>query len=166
MVESLLQRCCTEVDLEARLLLATCLGEVGAISAHLLGEMKMGLQTEATNDDSSMWRLTQAPWQSGPVRYELRVVTNHLVIALKAAPTSGDQHKIAFAIQQILVLLDESSKMSSRSESSYLDVGQPPLAEKSVRSPMSDWLREHLSGVGVIETIEPYWFSNFKEVSV
>jgi hypothetical protein len=167
MVDSLLQRCYTEVDFEARLLLATCLGEVGAIGVHRLGEMKMDpLQAEAASDDSNMWRLKQAPWQSRPVRYELRVITDHLVIALKAAPTSGDQHKIAFAIQQLLVLLDESAKMSSRSDPSYLDVGQSASAEKSPRSPMSDWLRENLSTAGVIETIEPFWFTNFKEVSV
>lgn len=164
LVDSLLQRCCTEVDYEAKLLLATCLGEVGAIGAHRLGEMKMDpLQAETAGDDSTLWRLKQAPWQSRPVRYELKVVTTHLVVALRAAPSSGDQHKIAFAIQQLLVLLDEHAKMSSRSDSTYLDIGQS--LEKPARSPMSDWLREQLSEAGVIETIEPFWFSNFKEVS-
>ena len=167
LVDSLLQRCHREVDFEARLLVATCLGEVGAIGPHRLGEMKMDpLEAETASDDSSIWRLKQAPWQSRPVRYELKVVTNHLVIALKAAPTSGDQHKIAFAIQQLLVLLDESVKMSSSGNSSYLDAGRSSSVEKSSRSPMSDWLRENLANAGVVETIEPFWFSNFKEVRV
>ena len=52
--------------------------------------------------------------------------------------------------------------MSSRTESKPLDVGQS--FEKSSRGLMSDWLREQLSEAGVIETIEPFWFSNFKEV--
>lgn len=161
MVDSLLQLCCTEVDLEAKQLLATCLGEVGAISAHFLGETKLNpLQSELTGDDSSLWRLKQAPWQSRPVRYELKVVTNHLVIALKAATSSGDQHKIAFAIQQLLVLLDDHAKVSNRSESNY---GQS--LDKPARSQMSEWLREQLSESGVIETLEPFWCSEFNEVS-
>jgi hypothetical protein len=174
MVDSLLQRCFTEVDSEARLLLATCWGELGAIDVHRLGEMRMSgsLRAEQTNDDGLSWRLSQAPWQSRPARYELKVVTNHLVVALKAAPTSSDQHRIAFTIQQILELLDESAKVCNRSDSNHIDIGfinktpafvKPP--EKSSRSEMSDWLREKLSKAGVLETVEPYWFSMFNEVS-
>lgn len=163
LLDNLLQRCCAEVDFEARLFLATCLGEVGAIGPNRLGEMKMDpLQSELAGDDSTLWRLKQAPWQSRPVRYELKVVTNHLVVALKAAPSSTDQNKIAFAIQQILELLDEHAKMSSRSDSKYLIGGQ--LA-KPPRTEMSDWLREQLTEADVIETIEPFWGSQFKEVS-
>lgn len=163
-VDSLLQRCCTEVDFESKLLLATCLGEVGAIGANRLGEMRMDPhRAETTGDDSSLWRLKQAPWQSSAVRYELKVVTTHLVVALKAAPSSGDQHKIAFAIQQLLELLDEHAKMSNRSDSSSLNVGQ--ALDRPARGQMSDWLREQLSDAGVVEIIEPYWSSNFIEVS-
>jgi hypothetical protein len=161
MVDCLLQRCFTEVDSEARLLLATCWGELGAIDVHRLGEMRMSgsLRAEQTNDDGRSWRLSQAPWQSRPTRYELKVVTKHLVVALKAAPTSSDQHRIAFTIQQILELLDESVKMSNRSDAD----GSAKL-EKSSRNQMSDWLREKLSKAGVLEIVEPYWFSMFNEV--
>jgi hypothetical protein len=86
-------------------------------------------------------------------------VTKHLVVALKAAPTSSDQHRIAFTIQQILELLDESVKMSNRSDAD----GSAKL-EKSSRYQMSDWLREKLSKAGVLEIVEPYWFSMFNEV--
>lgn len=115
LVDNLLQRCCTEVDLEAKLLLATCWGEIGAIDVHRLGEMRMSvsLYADKSGDENGSWRLSQAPWQSQPARYELKLITKHLVVALKAAPTSGDQHKIAFAIQQILVLLDESAQISN-----------------------------------------------------
>jgi hypothetical protein len=162
MVDCLLQRCFTEMDSEARLLLATCWGELGAIDVHRLGEMRMSgsLRAEETNDDGRSWRLLQAPWQSRPTRYELKVVTKHLVVALKAAPTSSDQHRIAFTIQQILELLDESVKMSNRSNA---DASAKPL-EKSSRNQMSDWLREKLSKAEVLETVEPYWFSMFNEV--
>jgi hypothetical protein len=162
LVDWLLQRCFTEVDSEARLLLATCWGELGAIDVHRLGELRMSgsLRAEQTIDDGRSWRLLQAPWQSRPARYELKVVTKHLVVALKAAPTSSDQHRIAFTIQQILELLDESVKMSNRSDA---DASAKPL-EKSSRNQMSDWLREKLLKAGVLEIVEPYWFSMFNEV--
>jgi hypothetical protein len=120
-------------------------------------------RAEPAGDDSSLWRLKQAPWQSRPVRYELKVVTNHLVIALKAAPSSADQNKIAFAIQQILELLDAHAKMSSRSDSKFSNASNSQA--KTPQTDMSDWLREQLSDAGVIETIEPFWGSQFKEVS-
>ena len=164
LLDNLLQRCYVEVDFDARLLLATCLGEVGAIGPNRLGEMKVDLNhSESSGNDSILWRLKQAPWQSRPVRYELKVVTNHLVVALKAAPSSADQNKIAFAIQQLLELLDEHAKMSSRTDSRF--VGSVKSSSKSSQTKMSDWLREQLSESGVIETIEPFWGSQFKEVS-
>lgn len=166
MVDSLLHRSFTEVDPETRLLIACCWGEMGAIDVHRLGEMSLSgsLLAEQAADDGRSWRLSQAPWQSRPIRYELTLVTNHLVVALKAAPTSLDQHKIAFAIQQILVLLDESVKMSSRSDGDTGFVNINSAMVKSSRTQMSDWLREKLSKAGVLETIEPYWSSNFTEV--
>ncbi len=159
-----MQRCHMEVDFDARLLLATCLGEVGAIAPNRLGETRADFnRAESSGNDSSLWRLKQAPWQSRPVRYELKVVTNHLVVALKAAPSSADQNKIAFAIQQLLELLDEHAKMSSRSDSKFS--ASIKSSTKSSQTKMSDWLREQLSDAGVIETIEPFWGSQFKEVS-
>ena len=38
--------------------------------------------------------------KSVKVHCELQLVTKHFVAALKAAPTTTDQHKIAFAIQE------------------------------------------------------------------
>jgi hypothetical protein len=167
-VQTLLKRCASEDDLVARELLASCWGEVGAIGSHLLGEVAVGgssgkAKAGSADTDSHAWRLANAPWQSQPTRYQLHVVTTHLVIALKAARTANDQHKIAFTIQQILVLLDKSTSQGTIDSSGR--AGNQVRGEASAtKGEMSEWLREKLTKAEVIDTVEPYWQSQFKQV--
>lgn len=102
--------------------------------------------------DHIIWRTSNPPWRSGRLRYEVKLVTTHLVQGLKAAPTSSDQNKIAFCIQQLLVLLDASVREAGASE----------LSDE--RGEMSNWLRSQLTDAGVIEVVEPFWVSEFHEV--
>lgn len=159
MMEKLLIRCTAESDSDVRLLLAVCLGEVGAISETLLGEMRIGIAMgdEAIDlpTSSFKWRLEQPPWQSQAVKYELQLVTRHLVVALKAAPSSTDQHKIAFAIQQLLHLLN-----SFGAESEHAD---PNGLQSPLKGTMTKWLKENLEQSGQYDLIEPYFSSDFKE---
>lgn len=157
MIEKLLARCVHEVDSESRTLLGTCIGEVGAISEHLLGEIRVSDGTGANPLDgggsSHAWRLNQPPWQSQVAKYELRLVTKLLVVSLRAAPTSADQHKIAFTIQQLLILLDNSTRRD----------GGGQKGDGSERAEMSKWLHDKLCESGVFEIIEPFWLSEFSE---
>jgi hypothetical protein len=171
-VEVLLARCVRESDPETSILLATCMGEVGAIGENRLEETKApGAAGTDNGDDTFSWRLSKPPWQSRPARYELKLVTKYLVMALKAAPTSGDQHKIAYAIQQLLVLLDisasESTSIQSKpSAASRKGVGTDDIAVSATARPaMSSWLATKLSDAEVLDVVEPFWFSKFAEVS-
>lgn len=156
MMERLLARCVAESDDEVRLWLATCIGEVGAISETRLGEIKIGssMGDEAIDSPTSSyrWRLDQAPWQSQPVKYELQLVTRHLVVALKAAPSSTDQHKVAFSIQQLLHFLNAHGRQS---EPANMGASEPVK--------MTKWLKEKLTESGELELIEPYFSSDFQE---
>ena len=159
MMEKLLARCATETDPQARLTLATCIGEVGAINENRLGELRIGtsMGDEAIDSPKSTykWRLDQPPWHSQAVKYELQLVTRHLVVALKAAPSSTEQHKIAFAIQQILHLLNAFGKQS--------EPNQTDLPPADAKDTMTKWLRDNLKSYGVYDLIEPYFHSEFKE---
>ena len=159
MMERLLARCVAESDDEVRLRLATCLGEVGAISEARLGEVTVGssMGDEVLDGPKSSykWRLEQPPWQSQDVKYELQLVTRHLVVALKAATSSTDQHKIAFAIQQLLRLLNSSVQQS--------EADSEEVAPSAGMETMSKWLKETLEQSGQYELIEPYFSSDFQE---
>jgi hypothetical protein len=161
MMEKLLARCVHEADSYIRILLATCLGEVGAIGEHRLGELKigssMGEESLDSPNSSYRWRLDQPPWQSQAAKYELQLITRHLVAALKAAPSSTDQHKVAFAIQQLLHLLDKSGCQNEEPIATGAD------EDTSRRREMSKWLRDKLYESGVYEIIEPYFLSEFSE---
>lgn len=158
LMENLLLRCVQETDTKTRISLAKCLGEVGAISELKIGDLKIGVALDSASVDSpnSMykWRLEQPPWQSRAAKYELQLVTKHLVIALRSAPSSADQHKIAFTIQQLLVLLDRSARQD---EDGHVEDGAPNT------SAMSKWLRNKLIESNVLEVVEPFWFSEFHE---
>ena len=151
LVERLLSRCVHEAEVESRTVLAQCMGEVGAISENRLGEIKVSADLgDNLIDDSNgsyVWRLTRPPWHSPVAKYELQLVTKLLVGVLKAAPSSADQHKIAFAIQQLLVLLDETHRGGRKSK----------MAE------MSGWLQDHLRKHEVYDVVEPFWLSEFSE---
>jgi len=158
MVERLLSRCVSESDAEIRLGLAACIGEVGAISETILGELQIGssIGDEAVDSplSSYRWRLEQPPWQSQSVKYELLLVTRHLAAALKAAASATDQHKIAFAIQQLLLLLNSSARESDR----QID---PPSADG--KESMTKWLKDQLEQSGEYDLLEPYFGAEFKE---
>ena len=159
MLEKLVSRCIVESETEVRIRLATCLGEVGAISETILGELKISGSTgdEAIDSPTSSfkWRLEQPPWQSQPVKYELQLVTRHLVVALKAAPSTTDQHKIAFAIQQLLHLLNSFSGENGQACSDS--------ASKDSKGKMTKWLKENLEQSGQYDLVEPYFSSDFQE---
>jgi hypothetical protein len=158
-------RCVLETDADSKSLLAACLGEVGAIGEHRLGSIRMSkaLQTSDSLDQSAnAWRLSQPPWKSQLARYELQLVKRHLCVALKAAPSSADQFKIAFAIQQLLQLLDRSSQEGrSGAGGNERDAGD---GQRSAE--MGSWLKGQLVDAGVFETVEPFWSSEFNEVSI
>ena len=152
--------------MKARTLLATCFGEVGAINANLLEE------TKATNETQSR-KPSTPPWYSTPYLLGLQLVTTHLVAALKAAPSSSDQHKIAFAIQQLLALLNEAGK--SGTIAGIENKGPSPISRQStnvaivgnVNKPkMDESLIRILVDAGVLDVVEPFWFSEFHEVSI
>ena len=96
-----LHRCTTETNMDIRLILATCLGEIGAIDPKYIGN-DLNFNRDH-NCVSNRWMFENgAPWKlkSVKVHYQLQLVTKQFVAALKAAPTPTDQHKIAFGIQE------------------------------------------------------------------
>lgn len=169
-VHSLLSRCIKEQDLSARILLATCFGEVGAINANLFEE------TKPSNDN---YYRTVPPWHSTPYKYGLQMVTGHLVTALKSAPSSNDQFKIAFSIQQLLALLNEAAKagllLSSNtdlvqnnvpSEISERRLSSNSNHVDSNKTRMDDSLIRILVNARAYDVVEPFWFSEFHEVRI
>lgn len=176
-MQALLTRCILEDDGKTRLLVAACLGEIGALDSNRIGEVSMA--SSESSDDSSSWRLSQPPWKSRAARYELQLLTKHLVVALKAAPTSADQHKIAFTIQELLVLLDASVQIGGSqlgdNKGDPIDI-EIPLAvnddsentglttSRKNRGEMSAWLLEKLKKARVLAIIEPFWSTCFTQV--
>ena len=158
MVGILLAQCVFETDPVARELLGACLGEIGAIDGHRLGTINMSDVLVASDPLASKdggWRLARPPWRSEQTRYELQLVTHHLVIAMKAAPASSDQHKIAFSIQQMLQLLDCSAR--EKKSSTKEDEASTNAQE------MTSWLKDQLSQANVLDVVEPFWSSKFGE---
>lgn len=103
--------------------------------------------------------------------------------ALKSAPTSSDQHKIAFTIQQILDLLNEAGKEglltsplgmaegSSRKkvpprlpDSRAVPVNSRRSSGTTSKPQMEDSLVSKLVDADVLEVVEPFWISEFHEV--
>lgn len=156
MVERLVRRSTIETDPEVVIRLATCLGEIGAIGEHRLEDVSLF----KTGGDESFslyrWRLERPPWQTRATKYELQLVTKHLVTALKAARSSDEQHKIAFSIQQLLVLLDTAGRQNEK------EIGANDINTGKKRE-MSKWLMNQLVDAKVYETVEPFWLSEFKE---
>jgi hypothetical protein len=170
MVETLLRRCGAEDDEDAQLSLATSLGEIGAIDGNRLGELSVG--DSKRNDRSCLgeisrsWQLAQPPWKSRPARYELQLVTKHLVGALKAAPDSTDLDRIAFTIQQLLGNLDMDARRGSDTLGKAIRVDcAAENVSSNERGPMSQWLREQLLKADVLEMMEPFWASRYKDAS-
>jgi hypothetical protein len=102
-VLNILRRFKLESNDENVLILSRCLGEIGAIAPNFIGEDTFHSGKELVDISSSNWMLEHgAPWKfkSVKVHFELQLVTNNFVIALKAAPTPIDVHLIAFAVQE------------------------------------------------------------------
>ena len=139
------------LELGAHHLVAT-LGEVGAIAESSLEDMTLYRSNADFSVSMHEWRLKLPPWQTSAQKYGLKIVTQHLVLALKTSSTSEEQLKIAFAIQQLLVLLDASS---------------PDTEAKSTSNggakKMSPWLYDQLRKANVLESVEPFWSSQFNE---
>lgn len=166
-METLLSRCVTEANLDARVQLAECLGEVGAIDYHRLDAQKSQLDGSRTKDvlgeDFQLLRLSSAPWRSRRTRYELHLVTKHLVLALKAAPNSAEQHKICFCIQQLLVLLDRTSQDGKATSGSPREKADDRSERNEEKAPMSPWLVSKLKDAGVFDVVEPFWSTLFRD---
>jgi hypothetical protein len=156
MVERLIRRSTIETDPEVVVRLATCLGEIGAIGEHRLEDVSL---FKSSGDESLAlyrWRLDKPPWQARATKYELQLVSKLLVTALKAARSSEEQHRIAFAIQQLLVLLDTAGRQNEK-ESIAKE------AQTGKKREMSKWLLNQLVEAKVYDTVEPFWLSEFKE---
>ncbi|KAL3924676.1 MAG: hypothetical protein SGILL_000901 [Bacillariaceae sp.] len=151
-VEKLIRRCGSESNSRVRVQLATCLGEVGAIAESSLEDMTLYRSNADVSVSMHRWRLDTPPWQTSAQKYELLIVTKYLVLALKASSTSEEQLKIAYAIQQLLNLLDASSPDT---EATSVNTGETRK--------MSPWLYDQLHKANVYETIEPFWSSHFNE---
>ncbi|KAL7571763.1 hypothetical protein ACA910_002855 [Epithemia clementina (nom. ined.)] len=143
LIESLLSRCAFETDQTQRLLLASCLGEIGAIAEYKLNDTILSSGSEDySGTDAHVWRLSKPPWKIQPRVYGLQLVKGELVRSLRAGLSSADQHKIGFAIQQLLSLLQGDSTKDSK---------------------MASWLSQELSDAGVLELVEPFWQTEFHE---
>jgi len=146
LLEMLLDRCVHETNKEVRALVGSCLGEIGAVGAHLL-------QDRASQSKEEPHR-RQPPWHSRADRHQLYLVTDPLVAALKSATSSVDQHKIGYSMQQLLALLDRSA----------IEGGSQPETIHEGKPSMSKWLTAKLSEAGVIDVVEPFWSTEFREV--
>lgn len=95
---------------EILILLAKCLGVLGAIKPMLITDEFDYKENDRDNDDL-IWIRKKAPWTFQSVKQQvgLQLLKKHFVVALKAAPTPTDQHKIAFAIQEGKTLINYHS---------------------------------------------------------
>ena len=147
----LLSRCVDETDREIRDAIASCLGEIGAIDVNRLSAEISSSNIDARSaesDDSCQWRLANPPWKTEATSYQLHLVTKHLVSGLKSAPTNLDQHKISFAIQELLRILD-------------VNLGGE---NKTLKNEMTPLLKERLEESGALAIVEPFWSTNYKQV--
>ena len=159
LVEVLLGRCVKENDTETRELLAVCLGEVGAIDSNRLTGPQV--QDAGSVVEHQAWIRSNPPWHSTKTRYELQLVTKHLVACLRAAPSSTDLNKIALCIQELLEMLNNASTDEDH-KSAPISKGRWNETETDAKK-MKPWLVEKLEQANVFSTVEPFWNSEFKE---
>jgi tetratricopeptide (TPR) repeat protein len=158
-IDTLLKRCIEESDSEVRGLLATCIGEIGAIGPNKLADMDA--DWGASNGQGSGMRRSK-PWDSVDSP-GFEILTTHLVAALKSAPSAIDQHKVAFAIQQLMAILNlemEDTPEACTESSKYQKV---MAASGSNRASMNIALAKKLSDKGVYDVVEPFYLSEFQE---
>jgi len=170
LMQTLLNRFILEQDAECRISLATLAGEIGAIDPNRLQLSDSPDESDASAGETQMisWRLSQPPWKTEMHQYGLQLVTTHLVRALKSSPTTQDQHKIAFAIQECLSLLDSSALVVGQTDADFDRVATTTEDNKASnnRDNMSLWLHDALEKAGVLEIVEPFWKTSYKQVSI
>lgn len=178
LIQSLQLRCVVESEIDTKIAVATALGEIGAIDPNRLGgslrEVSSSGHELEPADNSIVWRWSQPPWKSQIVRYELQLVTNQLSVALKASPTAMDQHKISFAIQELLILLNEFANQNSTDGGNKIDDKEngseddeetlSELAKKEKKKEMNPWLISQLERASVLELVEPFWSTKYQQV--
>lgn len=178
--DGILNRCATEPTLT----LAKCLGEIGAIHPKYINGDLTPKQASTLSDQ---WMIKQGtPWkqQSVKVHCQIQLVTKNFVAALKAAPTPTDQHLIGFAIQEgmvgkrtlcmfhflqithilsldlsVLILLDKTQSSTSKAKA------KAKTSLNKDGNEMNPWLRNILEEAEVLSIIEPFWASEYKQVS-
>jgi hypothetical protein len=156
----LLSKCVDESDSDIRNALACCLGEIGAIDSNRLGQ-EINASQFSTDDASDDWRLNKPPWKSDTAQYQLRLVTQHLVWALRAAPAIIDQHKIGFGIQELLKQLDSTTHAADAA-----DAADAAESSDQTRKEMSSWLKEKLDEADVRCVLEPFWTSDYQQQDI
>ena len=98
----------------------------------------------------------------------LHLVTHQLVMSLKGAKDNMGQHKVAFTIQELLKLLDESAAklyassqpQQAKSLEGHASSGGGPCRQ---RGEMGAWLSGKLVEAGVKEVLEPYWKTQYRQ---
>lgn len=161
----LLSRCVDEADSDIRDALACCLGEIGAIDPNRLGSEITSSQFSTENKGSDDWRLNQPPWKSNITRYQLHLVTHILVWCLKSAASTIDQHKMGFAIQELLKQINSTSVSGLSAEANTAKTAhQDDLGQG--QKEMSPWLKEKLNEADVRVIVEPFWTSDYQQQDI
>jgi len=154
LISRLLGRCVDETDdKDVRDALATCLGEIGAIDPNRLDKDISSLHFGSDlpgSDDGGHFILSNPPWKTNVTEFEFHVLTRHLVNALRSAPSTLDQHKISFSIQELLRMIDS----------------QIDGLIKADGAPMSSAFRERLIQADAITTVEPFWNTSYMQVDI
>lgn len=168
LVQTLLHRFVLEQDAECRISLATLAGEIGAIDPNTLQLNDTTHESSAVASDSEIisWNLSQPPWKADLRQYSLQLITSCLVPALKSSPTTQDQHKVAFAIQECLTFLDSFETNAGEGNVNFEGGAVCPndIKASTNRGNMSTWIRIALSKAGVLEVVEPFWSTSYKQV--
>jgi hypothetical protein len=149
----LLSRCIKEENPNAQILIGTCIGEIGAISAHRLEDLRVWGDASSQGIHASV----KPPWTMTLVQYQLLLLSDHLPIALRAAATALDQNLIGFTIQELFSVIDilEGNMEHVASKRSRQQ-------ENRSRQPMSSWLVGKLKEASVFDIVEPFWFTEFQ----
>jgi hypothetical protein len=168
LVQTILNRFVLEQDTDCRISLATLAGEIGAIDPNALQINDTTHESRAVASDSEIisWNLSQPPWKADLRQYCLQLITSYLVPALKSSPTTQDQHKVAFAIQECLTFLDSFEVIASEDNAIFERGAFCPNDIKAAtnRGNMSTWIRTALNKAGVLEVVEPFWSTSYKQV--
>ena len=99
--------------------------------------------------------------------HRLHLVTHQLVMSLKGAKDNMGQHKVAFTIQELLKLLDESAaKLNASSkpqQAASSDARSSSSGGSGRQREMGGWLSGKLEEAGVREVLEPYWKTQYRQ---